>query len=244
MDEIEVLVREGVEMISFFDDLFVANFHRLEEMYELMEERNLLGKVRFTCSCRADVVRPELARLLKKLGVVSVGMGLESGDDEVLKFLKGGNVSVARNHDAINLLKDAGIAANASFVIGSPAETREQVMKTYDFIRNSRLDLFDVYVLTPLPGTPVWDMAVAKGLVGEEMDWSRLDVNLYRAPDKAIIMSDVLSRDEVVELYNKFRRLSFRRNMLKVVNHPMKRDLPGIALKMLQESVSSRLRRT
>jgi anaerobic magnesium-protoporphyrin IX monomethyl ester cyclase len=244
VDEIELLVREGVEMISFFDDLFVASFRRLEEIHGLLGQRDLLGKVRFTCSCRADVVRPELVDILRKMGVVSVGMGLESGDDEVLRFLKGGNTSVARNHEAIRLLKDAGIAANASFVIGSPSETREQVMKTYRFIKNSRLDLFDVYVLTPLPGTPVWDMAVAKGLVSEDMDWSRLDVNLYRAPDKAIIMSDVLPRDEVVALYAKFRRLRLRRNLRKVVHHPMKRDLPRMALRMLREDLSRRLKRT
>lgn len=243
VDEIELLAMEGVEMISFFDDLFVANFQRLEKIYELLGKRNLLGKVHFTCSCRADVVRPELARLLKKMGVVSVGMGLESGDDEILKFLKGGNISVAQNHEAIDLLKDAGIAANASFVIGSPTETREQVMSTYNFIRNSRLDLFDVYVLTPLPGTPVWDMAVAKGLVGEEMDWSRLDVNLYRSPDKAIIMSDVLSRDEIVALYNRFRRLRRFRNMFKVISHPMKRDLPRIALGMCREYLNGKVKR-
>jgi radical SAM superfamily enzyme YgiQ (UPF0313 family) len=242
VDEIEVLAKAGVEMISFFDDLFVANFRRLEEICGLLDKRNLLGKVEFTCSCRADVVRPELVKVLKRMGVVSVGMGLESGDDDVLRFLKGGNSSVAKNREAIELLKDGGIAANASFVIGSPSETHDQVMRTYDFIKESRLDLFDVYILTPLPGTPVWDMALAKGLVDEDMDWSRLDVNLYRAPEKAIIMSDVLSRDEVVALYNKFRRLRFRRNMLKVINHPMKRDLPRIALGMLRENLSGKLK--
>ncbi|MGA2191991.1 MAG: radical SAM protein, partial [Nitrospirota bacterium] len=85
VDEIELLVRDyGVSMISFFDDLFVANFQRLEEIAVLLEKRNLIGKTRLTCSCRANVVKPELARLLKRIGVVSVGMGLESGDEETL----------------------------------------------------------------------------------------------------------------------------------------------------------------
>jgi anaerobic magnesium-protoporphyrin IX monomethyl ester cyclase len=243
VDEVEMLVKNGVTMISFFDDLFVANFQRLEKIYELMENRGLLGKVQFTCSCRANVVKPELVALLKKMGVVSVGMGLESGDDEVLRFLKGGNISVAHNHEAINLLKDVGIAVNASFVIGSPGETREQVMNTYNFIKGSRLDLFDIYILTPLPGTPVWDMAKDRGLVGEDMDWSRLDVNQYRSPDKAIIMSDVLSHEEIIALYNKFRKLRLYRNMLKVINHPMKRDFPRIALRMLQEYLTGKLKR-
>jgi radical SAM superfamily enzyme YgiQ (UPF0313 family) len=231
-------------MISFFDDLFVANLRRLEEIVALLEQRGLLGRVRYTCSCRADVVRPQLVQVLKRMGVVSVGMGLESGDDEILRFLKGGTTSVASNHRAIDLLKDAGIAANASFVIGSPRETRAQVLRTYEFIKHSRLDLFDVYVLTPLPGTPVWDMALDRGLVSGDMDWSRLDVNLYRAPEKAVIMSEVLSRDEVVELYTRFRRLRLRRNMIKVLNHPMRRDLPRIAVSLLRERLSNARKRT
>jgi radical SAM superfamily enzyme YgiQ (UPF0313 family) len=242
VDEIALLAGQGATLISFFDDLFVASLPRLESIWEGLRDRGLLGKVKFTCSCRADVVRPELVAVLKRLGVVSVGMGLESGDDETLRFLKGSSASVAKNYRAINLLKDAGIAANASFVIGSPTETREQIMRTYDFIKHSRLDLFDVYILTPLPGTPVWDMAQARGLVSDEMDWSRLDVNLYRAPDKAIIMSEVLSREEVIHLYGLFRRLRLRRNLIKVANHPMRRDVPRMALKLLRERLSTRRR--
>jgi len=244
VDEIGTLVRDhGVTMISFFDDLFVANFKRVEEIVVLLEKRGLLGKVRYTCSCRANVVKPELAALLKRMGVVSVGMGLESGDDDVLRYLKGGQISVAQNHRAVDILKGAGIAANGSFVIGSPDETREQVMRTYSFIKESRLDLFDVYLLTPFPGTPLWEDAKARGLVTDNMDdWSRLDVNVYRDPGKAVIMSGTLSREEVIALYKKFRRLRLVRNAVKVLGHPMKKDIPRMAWRLLVERVSGLVR--
>lgn len=240
VDEIGLLVRDyGVSMISFFDDLFAANTKRLEEIAVLLEKRGLNGKVKYTCSCRANVVKPELAKILKRLGVVSVGMGLESGDEETLKYLKGGTVNVAHNSRAIEVLKSAGIAANASFVIGSPDETFEQSMKTYNFIRKSRLDLFDIYLLTPYPGTPVWDYAKRRGLVSDDMDWSRLDVNVYREPGKAIILSETMKKEEVFSLYKRFRRLRFRRNLVKVFNHPMRRDLPMMAWKLFKEKVSA-----
>ena len=244
VDEIGLLVRDyGVRMISFFDDLFVANFKRLEEIAVLLEKRGLNGKVKYTCSCRANVVKPELAKLLKRIGVVSVGMGLESGDEETLKYLKGGTVNVSHNFKAIEILKDAGIAANASFVIGSPNESREQSMRTYDFIRKSRLDLFDVYLLTPYPGTPVWDYAKGRGLVSDEMDWSRLDVNVYREPGKAIILSETMDKKEILSLYKKFRRHRLYRNFIKVLDHPMRRDLPRMAWKMMREKASGLISR-
>jgi radical SAM superfamily enzyme YgiQ (UPF0313 family) len=185
------------------------------------------------------VVKPHLAQLLKRMGVVSVGMGLESGDEETLNYLKGGNISVEANRNAVNILKDAGIAANASFVIGSPRETREQAMRTYDFIKESRLDLFDIYLLTPFPGTPIWDYARERGLVKDEMeDWSMLDVNVYREPDKAIALSEVMDKGELMSLYRKFRRLRLYRNVMKTLGHPMQRDLPRIAWKMFVEKIS------
>ena len=240
VNEIASLIRDhGVSMISFFDDLFVADRPRLEEMIRILDRRKLLGKVRYTCSCRSNVVDDELARLLAKMGVVSVGMGLESGDDEILRFLKGKSAGVTENIRAINILKKAKIAVNGSFVIGSPYETREQAMRTYDFIRQSRLDLFDIYLLTPYPGTPIWDYATNRNLVSNDMtDWSCLDVNIYRFPEKAIILSEVLERKEVIKLYKKFRRLRFRRNLRKIINHPMMRDVPRMGLNLLREAVS------
>jgi radical SAM superfamily enzyme YgiQ (UPF0313 family) len=242
--EIECLIRDhGVNMISFFDDLFVADKSRLEEIVRLLEQRHLLGKVRYTCSCRADMVDDQLAQLLAKMGVVSVGMGLESGDDETLRFLKGGSLSVLKNDQAINMLKKQKIAVNGSFVIGSPHETGKQIMRTYDFIRHSRLDLFDIYLLTPYPGTPVWDYALKRGLVSNDMkDWSFLDININRSPEKAIILSEVLDRNEVLKLYKKFRRLRFRRNLRKIINHPMMRDVPKMGLDLVREAFSKRCR--
>jgi radical SAM superfamily enzyme YgiQ (UPF0313 family) len=237
VNEIESLVRNHhVTMISIFDDLFVADIVRLKAIIQLLYVRNLLGKVKFTCSCRANLVDHALAVLLAKMGVVSVGLGLESGDEEVLQYLKGGNISVADNFKAINLLKDAGIAVNASFIIGSPLETAAQIVNTYNFIKTSRLDLFDIYLLTPYPGTPVWDYARTRKLVSSDMtDWSVLDVNAYRAFHKAIILSETLSRRDIRQFYDKFRSLRLWRNLTKIISHPMRRDIPIMAWNMLKE---------
>ena len=106
VDEIECLVRDyQVNMISFFDDLFIANRPRLEEIVRLLDKRQLLGKVRYTCSCRANTVDKPTARLLSKMGVVSVGMGLESGDDETLQFLKGRSARSDQKHSGDQYLE-------------------------------------------------------------------------------------------------------------------------------------------
>jgi radical SAM superfamily enzyme YgiQ (UPF0313 family) len=245
VNEIEFLHREyNVSMIRFFDDLFIAKRSRLKEILEMLEMRNLLGKIKFTCNCRANRIDDDLADLLKKLGVVSVGFGLESADEKTLKYLKGDNVSIEQNREAVEIVKKKGIAANASFIIGSPDEGRESIMRTYDFIRSSKLDAFEIYVLTPFPGTPVWDYAKQRGLVNEEnFDWATLSVNLYRDPDRAIVLSEILSKDEIISYYRKFKRLRLLRNFKNIWKHPLRSQLPRYLLKRAKEFYVDRLRR-
>ncbi|HBM15197.1 MAG TPA: hypothetical protein DD381_02460 [Lentisphaeria bacterium] len=244
VNEIEFLIKNyDISIISFFDDLFVADIVRVRNIVRLLKEKNIIGKIRFTCSCRANVVTSDLATLLSEMGVVSVGLGLESGNEQILQYLKKDNIQIRDNINAINILKDTNIAVNGSFIIGSPHETKSQILDTYKFIKNSRLDLFDIYILTPYPGTPIWEYAQNNHVLKTEdiTDWSILDVNVYRNPDKAIILSKVLSKNEIIALYKKFRRLRLWRNLIKVINHPMRRDIPMMAWRKLKECIYDRL---
>ena len=243
--EIEELMKNsGVTFISFFDDLFVADKKRFHRIVELLEQKKIIGKVKFSCSLRTNTITEDVVAGLKRMGIVSVGMGLESGNQRVLTWLKGAGITVEHNRRAVTLLRANGIMANASFVIGTPDETKKEILDTLHFIKSVGLGLFDVYVLTPFPGTPVWESAKSRGLVSEgpEMDWSRLNVNFEVSPDKAIILSEVLSRDEIVELYEKFRRYRFLHNVATIWRHPMLTDLPRYAFKLLREKILRAIR--
>lgn len=242
VDEIHQLIADyHVNMISFFDDLFVADRERLENIIFLLEKKNLLKKVKFTCNCRANLVDKDLAIMLSKMGVVSANMGFESGSDAVLRFLKCDTHGVLDNVKAVKILKNSGISVNGSFIIGSPEETEEQILQTYNFIKKSDIDLFDIYLLTPYPGTPVWDYAKKRGIVSEDMpEWSCLDLNSYRlSQEKIIILSELLDREKVFFLYKKFRHLRFWRNTLKVLTHPMLIDIPLMAYRLVKEYLHS-----
>ncbi len=241
VDEIAELIAQGSRIIRFNDDLFVANKKRLGRIADLMEERGLSGKVAFGCNCRANLVTEELVRLLKRLNVVSVTMGLESGSDRVLRFLKG-DVTVEDNRRAIDLLKDGGVQANGFFIIGSPDETADEIMETYNFIRKSRIDFLDVFVLTPLPGTPVWDEAQRMNIVSDDMDWRRLNISFQYDRDHAVVMSQTLDREELDRLYRRFRRLRFYRILRALPRSPWLRHVPRVAGGMLAEK-ARRLRR-
>ncbi|MFH1470440.1 MAG: radical SAM protein [Candidatus Micrarchaeota archaeon] len=222
-----------VKMISFYDDLFIANKPRLQKIVQLLKEEGLNEKLAFSCSCRANLVTDEVAKLLKEMNTVSVGMGLESGNQRILTYLKGEGITVDHNRNAVKTLKKNGLAANASFVIGSPDETREEILETLEFIKEINLGFVDTYVLTPLPGTPVWEYAKKRGLVSDDMDWGRLDVSFAENHEKAIILSETLSREELLSLYRKFQSLRYRTMLKNAPKHPFALDIPKILSKII-----------
>ena len=135
----------------------------------------------------------------------------------------------------MRLLKEAGIQVNASFVIGSPDETGAEVMDTFRFIRHSSLDFVDTYVLTPLPGTPIWTLAAKRGLVSDDMDWSRLNVNFEYSWRKAVIVSERLSREDIRRLYMRFRRQRVYRILKALPRSPWLSDVPRVAFGIILE---------
>jgi anaerobic magnesium-protoporphyrin IX monomethyl ester cyclase len=206
VNEIEYLVRDhNAKAIEFWDDLFIADMKRLERIVELMGRRQLIGKVMFNCAVRSNTVNNESVRLMKEMGIKAVGMGLESGSSRTLHFLKGDNIELSDHVNALNSLRNNGIQTHVSFIIGSPGEKKNDILETLKFIKKNKVNSFDVYALTPFPGTPAWEYAKNKGLVSEIMNWKTLGMDFEETHNDAVIVSDTMTREELYKLYNKFK---------------------------------------
>ena len=170
--------------------------------------------------CDSNLVTEELALRLKEMNVNSVGMGLESACPTTLEYLKGGNIRVQDHVNAIHIFRRHGIKFHTSFIIGAPPETRDDILQTLSFIQEHRLESFDINVLTPFPGTPVWDDALARGLVRENMDWDRLNVHFGVNHENAVILSEKLTRGEIYELFLRFAAIKKRTRIRKALTNP------------------------
>jgi radical SAM superfamily enzyme YgiQ (UPF0313 family) len=233
MNEIRELVdKYNVKLISFYDDLFIANRKRLNEICSLVKKDKKLKQIYFTCNARANLVNDEVVELLKEMNVLSVNLGLESGCECTLEYLKP-EVKLEQNISAVRTIKRHGLACNGSFIIGCPRETKDDILETYTFIRKSPINLIDIYALTPYPGTPIWEYAKSRGLVSEDMQWSKLDINFQNNYQHSIIVSETLSRQEIIKLFKKFYRLRFFKNIIGILTHPYLMDLPKTAIRLL-----------
>lgn len=207
-----VMARYRPDYISFWDDLFVADKQRLRSIVSGIRSASLHKRVAFSAACRAELVDEEVVDLLRQMNVTHVSMGLESGSDKILKDLKGAQASVAQNARAVGLLDKAGIRVIGSFCIGSPRERIENLEETIRFIKAMPLARVGIFVLTPLPGTDVWEKAKEAGQVSDDMDWATLFMDLNHSPNK-VVLSNHISRETLTRWYGRLRRQAFRKRL-------------------------------
>lgn len=152
VDEIlHVNKQYGFEAFMIFDDVFIIDKNRLSIMADLLKDKDFL----FRCFGRANLIDDEVCKLLKRLRVVEVGVGIESGSNLILeKNLKGTTRDM--NLKAIQRLHEHGIRAKAFLIIGLPGETISTIAETSSWITEARPDDIDISVFQPLPGSAVF----------------------------------------------------------------------------------------
>ena len=236
VEEIEELVANSVNIIRFNDDDFTADKTRVSQIANLIIERGLHTKVSFSCWTRASDIDSEIVDVLKSMNVVAVVMGLESGNDEILKKIKG-NASVIGNSRSVDMLKNAGIQVSADFIIGGPDESEKQICDTYRYIKKSRIDLITVNVCSPLPGTKLWQDAEKRGIVSNTMDFSKCSFKFGPPKSGAVHLSGTISHDRLWKLYKKFKRLTLLFYLKAIPKTPWRKELPKLVVKRIYENL-------
>jgi len=127
----------------------------------------------------------EVVTLLKRLNVSRVFMGLESGDDSVLRGINKG-ATARTNYRAAKILSDSGIEVMANFIVGLKGETNETLQKTTDLAQK-------VSMLSNVVGT---NCSVAMALAGSRMSRELSD----RCPEE-LEGDDVYSIDRLRDVW-------------------------------------------
>lgn len=178
VSEIKELVEDyKVDHISIWDDIFTINRPRLKEIASRLMKEHILDKVSFGCQPRANLVDDELCKILKSMNMETVDFGFESGSERMLRYLKNGSVTVEDNKGAIKLCKKYGFRIYGSLIFGSPSETIEDMKETLDFIKftiKNGADYIWSFVMTPFPGTQIWEIAKKRDKVSDNMNWDMI----------------------------------------------------------------------
>lgn len=109
---------------------------------------------------RVDSVDDELLARMRRAGCRHINLGIESGDPEVLRQCRKG-IDLDKVEAILRTCDRIGIETDLGFLIGLPGETEASLRNTRRFLRRVRnlATMANFAILTPFPGTVVWDMA-------------------------------------------------------------------------------------
>jgi radical SAM superfamily enzyme YgiQ (UPF0313 family) len=209
LDEIFfVNARYGFDAFTMYDDTFAADRKRLEIISKELGKENYV----FRCFCRANLITPVVARQFAIMGVETVGIGIESGSDEVLKRnLKRSTRDL--NSRAIRLLREVGIKSKAFLIVGLPGETERTVQQTIGWIEETQPDDISVSIFQPLPGSDIHREPKKWGIHmnGRMPLWYRGRPGEY----ESISYTDGLSAEQIVHYRDIIESLYKPQDMLK-----------------------------
>lgn len=155
VDEIEeVLARFGVKNFYFLDDTFTLGLKRIEEICQMILDRNL--KIKFACLGRIDLVNDKMLNLLKEAGCIDIRFGVESGNDEILKNVKK-DLTLQQIERGIALMDKYKIRYSLFFMLGNPGETRQTILDTIRFAKKLNPLFASFNISTPLPGSELFE---------------------------------------------------------------------------------------
>lgn len=161
INEIEYLIKEkGCKRISFGDEIFTVDRAFTEELLNAMIAHNIGEQIEWDVQTHVRYVDYELFQKFKQARVTIVELGVETGDEELLKKMgKGTNFDMI--YAAFKAAKKAGVKAGAFFLFGQPNESEKSLKMTIDVAARINPDVPMFGLMVPYPGTRVSELAVA-----------------------------------------------------------------------------------
>jgi len=154
---VEELTGIKEEYVFFADDESLVDAKRMKTLAQLIKDAGI--KKRYFLYGRTDTIarNPDLLMMWRDIGLEKVFVGLEFFRDQDLSRI-GKGTSISDNKEAIRILSSLGIEPYPSFII-RPEWRQEDFKELRQYCRNLGLSFAGFAVLTPLPGTDLYEQS-------------------------------------------------------------------------------------
>lgn len=167
--------------IWFADDIMGLKPRWFQRFADLVEAEGV--KTPFKCLSRADLIlrNDKDIEALARSGCDILWMGAESGSQKILNAMEKGT-KVEQIYDATAKLHQHGVKVGYFLQFGYPGETREDIDRTFQMVRDCQPDDVGMSVSYPLPGTKFYDRVKIE--LGDKQNWqdSADLAMMYRGP--------------------------------------------------------------
>jgi radical SAM superfamily enzyme YgiQ (UPF0313 family) len=179
----------------FLDDNITGDKRYAKELFREMIPLNKIWVGQASIQVASD---PELISLAYKSGCRALLIGFESMSDAGINQYRKTLKTIDENIRAVRKLQDNGIMTMASLIFGLDSDTNEVFDVAFEFLTRSKVAFFQACVMTPYPGTPVFNKLRSQERILTD-DWSRFDAS------KVIIRPENISPEKLLDEYDKIK---------------------------------------
>jgi radical SAM superfamily enzyme YgiQ (UPF0313 family) len=201
---IEQVKRSNADYVAFLDDNMDASREFALELFEALKPLKVkwIGQI----PVRA-ILDEEFFRAAVDSGLKGLFAGFETIDEKAFaRFSK--SVPVKDYARAVHTCRNARVFLHASFIFGLDEHDRSIFDRTLEFILTYKVPSISTYLLTPYPGTPLFDRMSHEGRLLHR-NWRYYD---HLTP---VIRPARMSAEELAEGY-----VRFRESLFSIRGHP------------------------
>lgn len=180
----------GFRSYKFRDPLFGLDRKRVFRLAELIGK--LPKKVQFSIEGRIDLLKPEVLRELKKVGLTSITVGIETPNENTLRHYKRAPIKDDKQREFVDLCRGLGIRTVAGFMIGFPEDTRQSIISVLRYAQLVGPTYANFNIVTPYPGTEFFEQ-----VKHEIADFDYTKYNVYTP----VMKYRHLTSEQVTELH-------------------------------------------
>lgn len=168
----EILSRKN-KRIFFLDDNLCALKERSKEIFKKMIDYKI--NIPWATQTRLDIANDdELLNLLTKSNCNYLCLGLESINPKTLKeYNKSQSLDFIKS--AVKKIHDHGIKIHGMFIFGGDEDNKEVIKNTVEFCNKMEIESPQFSILTPLPGTQLYDKLDKEGRIFTK-NWDLYDL--------------------------------------------------------------------
>ena len=164
----------GIEdgtIFAFVDDLHNSSRTYCKELWTALKPL----KIKWGAQCTLFLGdEPDMVKLAAESGCVSMFVGMESIVEESIDETNKPFNRVAQYEKEIKCFHDHGIMLNPGVIFGFDHDDEAVFPRTVEFLIKNKMELAYFNIMTPLPGTPLFDRMKAGGRIFDD-NWEHYD---------------------------------------------------------------------
>ncbi len=216
VEEVRWLVKEyGINEIQFVEENMFVSKSRLKELLRCLADE--FDDITFWNTGGVDVnaLDEEVIDLMAEANFHRAILAIEAGDPEIQEKRVDKRVKLDRLPKLVEYMQGKGIDLKALYMIGFPGETRAQIQKTIDYALNLGVLDFNLSIVQPLPGTPLYDECVENDLFIEGKPTVNFAISNVKLPDMTPEDLESLRRKVWKQAFEKRMKESQQENLRK-----------------------------